>query len=836
MRRRGGVRPTAECVYRVVVGLYPRSFRVEYGEEMLGTFREWRRRRRPGGVGALRFWGAVTADIARSLPREWAAVLRSNAGAERPPYGAAALAGLAVLALYVATLAPSTGFWDAGEYITAAHVLGIPHPPGSPLFVLLARAWAILLEPAGLPGAVRINLFGAVLSAAAHALWFLVVDRSLRAWTPSLLLRRVGTVAAVALSATAFTVWNQSNVNEKVYAVSFFTTALVSWLALRWRDGGRRPGTLLLIVFVVALTATNHLMGVLVVPALAVFVTRVDRRALLRPSLWAVALPLAALALSVQLFLPLRAAQRPLISEGEPSCASAGAAVASVYTWGAEGCRPLSAVLRREQYDKPSVFLDPTAYPQREAPRSARLLGVQLLNYLQYFDWQWGRSVAGGDPLFGGARPLLSLVFLLLGFHGARTHWRSDRESAAYIGTLFLTLSLGLVVYLNFRYGYSIAVERFPGAAMHEVRERDYFFLVGFGVWGLWAGIGVAALWRSAAAWLHERVRRPWLATAPVLGLAVLPLALNWAWASRSEDYTARDWAYNVLMSVEPYGVLVTNGDNDTFPLWYLQEVEGIRQDVTVMVSSYLNTPWYVRQLRRLTEPCSPGLDPAANPTRIVCQRPFHPADLPEALVQAGWSQDVEPPRDSILPLSDGEIGQIAESYFVAREPMMLHVGDIETRIEPGIALPPADGFVAAMLKATLGERPVYFMPGSPAVTRLGLWGHTVRQGVVWKIRNGALPEVGEAVVPLREGTLSSFAGAAIDLPLTDTLVWDVYLRRGRILDPDAPWTDAATTDIIGQYAYTHFAAAQAHVLRGDDAEAARHVRRAEWWEEVAAN
>src|SRR5690606_39597248 len=145
---------------------------------------------------------------------------------------------------------------------------------------------------------------------------------------------------------------------------------------------------------------------------------------------------------------------------------------------------------------------------------------------------------------------------------------------------------------------------------MHEVRERDYFFIVGFSVWGLWAGLGIAALWqrltdsiaaRVAAAAESGGMQRARLFAAPVLALALIPLVFNWAWASRALDYAARDWAYNLLMSVEPYGVLFTNGDNDTFPLWYLQEVEGIRRDVTVIVMSYLNTPWYVKQLRQLT-------------------------------------------------------------------------------------------------------------------------------------------------------------------------------------------------------------------------------------------
>ena len=82
----------------------------------------------------------------------------------RPPYGAATLVGLAIFALYVITLAPTTAFWDTSEYIATAHILGIPHPPGNPLFVVLARSWSLLLAPLGLPVAVRINLLAAVTS------------------------------------------------------------------------------------------------------------------------------------------------------------------------------------------------------------------------------------------------------------------------------------------------------------------------------------------------------------------------------------------------------------------------------------------------------------------------------------------------------------------------------------------------------------------------------------------------------------------------------------------------------------------------------------------------
>ncbi|MQA89407.1 MAG: DUF2723 domain-containing protein [Gemmatimonas sp.] len=833
-----------ERVYGLLLFLYPPGFRNEYGQELRRTFSDWYRVRQAGTAGLLVFLGEVLLDLARSVPHQWAGALRRYRSSHdlleddrRPPYAAAFIAGLLVFVLYVVTLAPSIGFWDSGEYTAVAHTLGIPHPPGSSLFVLLAHLWEVVLAPTGLTPVVSINLFSAFLSAGSHALWFLVVDRVLAGTIEDRKVRWIGAAAAVALSATAFTVWNQSNVSEKVYAVSFFTSALVSWLILRWRDTGCGLRRLVTIVFVVALTATNHLMGVLVVPALAAFVVLVDRRALKRPTFWLVALPVVALALSTQLLLPLRAAQDPILAEGQPECASIVGAVQSIYTWGASGCDALSAVLSRDQYGKPPLLLDPTLYPAKQAPRSAELIGLQLLNYLQYFDWQWGRGLAGADPLFGGMRPALTVLFVLLGLFGARTNWKADRETAIYMGTLFLTLSLGLVGYLNFRYGFAIAWDRFPAVSMHEVRERDYFFVIGFSVWGLWAGIGLVALWSRMAGIARAKVPVPRLATSPVLALAVIPLALNWSWASRADDFAARDFAYNALMSVEPYGVLVTNGDNDTFPLWYLQEVEGLRRDVTVMVSEYLNTSWYVKQLRQLTEPCPAGVDPDATPTRIVCQRAMKPGDLPLPLARAGWLQATEPPPDSIFPLSDEEIETIAGSYFVTDSPMTLRAGDIEATIASGTYLAPADTFVATMLRSTLGERPVHFMPGSSIVSTLGIEDYAIRQGLTWKIHNGPLPDDSEdGVVRIENSQLSAIAGAAIDLPLTDTLLWDVYIRRGRILKQDAPWADAASSGIPRQYAYAHYVAGETHARAGERSEMDRHLRRAAWWWQVAAN
>src|SRR5260370_39187521 len=133
---------------------------------------------------------------------------------ERPPYLLAALVALGALIVYIATLAPTTQFWDTSEYIAAASVLGIPHPPGNPLFTIIAHSWGLLPLAGGY--AERINLLAATTSAIAAGCWFLIGERWMRSWVPARLPRRPAPRAGALAPATAVTVWNQSVVNEKV--------------------------------------------------------------------------------------------------------------------------------------------------------------------------------------------------------------------------------------------------------------------------------------------------------------------------------------------------------------------------------------------------------------------------------------------------------------------------------------------------------------------------------------------------------------------------------------------------------------------------------------------
>jgi hypothetical protein len=145
---------------------------------------------------------------------------------------------------------------------------------------------------------------------------------------------------------------------------------------------------------------------------------------------------------------------------------------------------------------------------------------------------------------------------------------------------------------MNFRAGASFGHGVLPDDAPHEARDRDYFFVLGFLVWGAWAGAGLVS-------WIAER--RPNL-VAGAVALAALPVALNWpAIAHRDGVVTAlpRTVAAALLWSAPRDAVLVTGGDNDSFPLWYEQVVHGARPDVRVVVAPLLGARWYRAELAR---------------------------------------------------------------------------------------------------------------------------------------------------------------------------------------------------------------------------------------------
>ena len=696
----------------------------------------------------------------------------------RPPYREGALLGLAIFGLYVLTLSPTTAWWDASEYITTGHLLGIPHPPGNPLFVSLARVWSLLLAPLGLPVAVRINLLAAATSSAATFFFFLVGHRVLSTVIEERWMLTIGAACGAVMGATAYTVWNQSTANEKVYTVSVAVIAAVSWLAIRWYDQRGEPAgvrALLAALYLMVLGASNHLMSVLPAPALALFVLLAGPAVLLSSRFWIRAIPLVILGISFNFFLPIRAAQDPIINEGNPVCESVPSAVVAVYTNGGGGCPALASNLSRAQYAKPPLS-------ERQAP-----LRYQFLNYFQYFDWQWARgaelSVVPSGVGYLGARLAPTILFMAMGFMGLLVLWRADRMIFTYVAALTATLTVGLVVYLNFKLGFSLAPD-VADRTLHEVRERDYFFVASFIVWGNLAGIGLAGFWAALAnQWGEAAAYRKWM---PILLITFIPLAYNWGWASRSGDYAAFDWAYDLLMSVEPYGVLFTNGDNDTFPLWYAQEIEGVRKDVTVIVLQYLYTDWYPRQIRDRT---APGR-----------QRPF------DEQFAAGIYSTGAPPDQAVSLATDEVLNAVTAGTLP--EDLSLLLDSVLVTYPSGTYMDRAVRIALSMIQNSAELRPIYFASSAGLLQSLGLERFGVRHGLATKLvmRDlGADPPEGWI-----QGT-AQMGAEWFDLERNLTLVQDVYRYRG-IKDREI-WQDRSTLSIPTQFQFLFILLADAAVV-----------------------
>ena len=177
---------------------------------------------------------------------------------------------------------------------------------------------------------------------------------------------------------------------------------------------------------------------------------------------------------------------------------------------------------------------------------------------------------------------------LLLGIIGIFFQFARDKRGCWLTFLMFFMTGIAIVIYLN--------------QPPYQVRERDYAYAGSFYSFSIWIGLGVAALYSWVTDMLKKRKGLEIATAAGVtvltLGVPVLMAAENWDDHDRSNRYTAVEMAKNYLNSVGPNGILVTHGDNDTFPLWYAQEVEEVRPDVRIANTSLLGTDWHIDQMK----------------------------------------------------------------------------------------------------------------------------------------------------------------------------------------------------------------------------------------------
>ena len=465
------------------------------------------------------------------------------------------------------TLAPGVTLWDSGEFLAAVHSLGIPHPPGTPLYVLIGKVWSMALAPV-FGFARAINL----LSAVATAFGCGILTSLFAKWTED-------GVAAIAAGLTAglmSTLWLNATETE-VYAAAFLFGCIILWAADRAGINSDARWALLS-AYLAGLAWSLHLTALLVVPSaiLLVFSTGdgyfavpVGRRyadgrreAHSFSKLLRAAVMVVLVGMSCVVFLYIRAAHDPAINQGNPS------------TLGR-----FFDVLMRRQYVVPSLW-------PRQAP-----FYLQLGNVFEYADWQFAKGLAPDAPPTWWRTPV-TVLYAFVGVVGCIAHRSTNRRSWRALIVLFTVSTLGVVIYLNLKAGPSFGAGVLPPTAQHEARERDYFFFWAFVCWGVWVGYGAVVLAR--------RLFPPFNVMLALMPIA--PALLNWVAVDRRTDPVeekARVDATDMLAKVPPSGVLLSLGDNDTYPLWYLQQSERTRRDVTVVTVPLLPAKWYREELAR---------------------------------------------------------------------------------------------------------------------------------------------------------------------------------------------------------------------------------------------
>jgi hypothetical protein len=328
---------------------------------------------------------------------------------------------------------------------------------------------------------------------------------------------------------------------------------------------------------------------------------------------------------------------------------------------------------------------------------------------------------------------------LLLALAGLAFHVMRKPKDAFVVMILFVMTGIAIVVYLN--------------QTPYQPRERDYAYAASFYAFAIWIGFGVLAVNELIRKWLKKGVASVLLATA-VSAIAV-PLVLaseNWDDHNRSGRYTARDIARNYLDSCEPNAILFTNGDNDTFPLWYVQEVEGYRTDVRVVNLSLLNTDWYVNSMKRKAydgEPVPFSLQPHQYQSgtydvmylleRDENKEPVNIVDIfnilhkePQRLKirNQGREFDYFPAKNFRLPVDSA---LVVEKGVVSPENADMIVDNIDWRINRNVIY--KNGLMLLDLLAHNNwERPVYFAITTGDDSYFGLQEYFQLEGLAYRL------------------------------------------------------------------------------------------------------
>ncbi|NHB67689.1 glycosyltransferase family 117 protein [Perlabentimonas gracilis] len=303
---------------------------------------------------------------------------------------------------------------------------------------------------------------------------------------------------------------------------------------------------------------------------------------------------------------------------------------------------------------------------------------------------------------------------LLLGMAGLAFQYIRNRKDFWVVTLLFVLTGIAIVVYLN--------------QTPYQPRERDYAYAGSFYAFSIWIGLGVLALYQGIRKAFDKA---PGAAIATGLGLVFVPGLMafeNWDDHDRSNTFISVDFAYNILENLEPNAIVFTYGDNDTFPLWYAQEVEGVRTDVRVANLSYLRADWYINQMLRKAYESEPlpvsmakeqielgrrevvmATDRISQPVHVKQAVDFMLSDNPSTKMNSPFERnqtiDFFPSRNLFLPV---DRDAVERNTVVRPERMDMVVDTMRWRIPTNYVF--KDGqFLMDLMAHNNWERPVYF-------------------------------------------------------------------------------------------------------------------------------
>lgn len=661
---------------------------------------------------------------------------------------------------YYLTVAPTTSFWDCGEFIACSHTLSVMHPPGAPLYLILGRVFSIIpfVRDIGL----RVNMISVIVSAATVLFTFLVILQLIKRWrgeprnTEDRIILYGSSIFGALTFAFTDSFWFNA-VEAEVYSASMLFTSLVVWLALRWGEYSEKKASILLIFFIFylfGLAAGLHLLNILAFPFVLLIVyfhdnetvrklfmlitiqaavplilyfifyqfnpadfsynEMIDHQARAGSFLkwfgliwiiitlgymlykdkkifyyWCIIPILIFVAYSLYLLIYVRATLNPPINENNPS------------SWQA-----MQDYLARKQYGQQSMIL---TFPYRIAD-----FWKYQVNFMfnRYFAWQFigkGISLDAQDRITEviSLRGLYGLPFLL-GLFGAVHHFFRDWKRALAVFILFFIMGYGIILYLN---------QPDP-----QPRERDYSYVGAFFAFALWIGIGMAGVFEIVLHSFQKKNILKWgliliIGIVLLLAIPVNMFAVNIESHDRSGNYVAWDYSYNILQSCEPNAILFTNGDNDTFPLWYLQEVENIRKDVRVVNLSLLNTHWYIEQLQNM--------------------EPEIPLQLSESRIKQLYPMRWETQKVEI-PVPEYILNKIREQVDPAEYDTLKD--KVSFTIKPTMTSGNAKGLrvqdlmILRIIQVVQWHRPIYFSLTVSNKNRLRLDSHLRMDGIVFKL------------------------------------------------------------------------------------------------------